>query len=215
MTGLDEFYSAYSRVLRKWPADAQAIDVRTVHGTTRVNACGPREGLPLVLLPGSGATSTAWFANVGALSQKYRVYAVDLMGDAGHSVPGGQAVDAVDELLDWVAAVLDGLDLRTAALCGHSYGAMVVVANSIPIGSTFSRSVLRTFRLRRPSFRSARSALLSMVSASRPPWCLQEVARCTTRFGSNRPCEACCRRRGPWFWATLRTTPCRCILPPR
>lgn len=131
MTGLDEFYSAYSRVLRKWPADAQAIDVRTVHGTTRVNACGPREGLPLVLLPGSGATSTAWFANVGALSQKYRVYAVDLMGDAGHSVPGGQAVDAVDELLDWVAAVLDGLDLRTAALCGHSYGAMVALAYAL------------------------------------------------------------------------------------
>ncbi|MGB6069620.1 MAG: hypothetical protein WBG53_03660, partial [Rhodococcus sp. (in: high G+C Gram-positive bacteria)] len=51
---LDEFFSAYDRVLLKWPADTQAIDVKTVHGTTRLNACGPADGPALVLLPGGG-----------------------------------------------------------------------------------------------------------------------------------------------------------------
>lgn len=128
---LDEFFSAYDRVLLKWPADTQAIDVKTVHGTTRINACGPAAGPALVLLPGAGATSTVWFANVEALSQQYRVFAVDIMGDVGRSVPGDHPIDSVDELLNWVTAVLDALDLRTAALCGHSYGAMIALAFSL------------------------------------------------------------------------------------
>ena len=128
---LDGFFTAYDRVLQKWPADTQAIDVTTVHGTTRINACGPVDGPPLVLLPGAGATSTVWFANVGALSKRYRVYAVDLMGDVGRSVPGDRAIESVDELLKWVSAVLDELGLRTAALCGHSYGAMIALAYAL------------------------------------------------------------------------------------
>ncbi|KAA0927749.1 alpha/beta fold hydrolase [Rhodococcus sp. ANT_H53B] len=128
---LDEFFSAYDRVLLKWPADTHAIDVKTVHGTTRINACGPADGPALVLLPGAGATSTVWFANVEALSQHYRVYGVDIMGDVGRSVPGDHPIDSVDELLNWVTAVLDALDLRTAALCGHSYGAMIALAFSL------------------------------------------------------------------------------------
>ncbi|KQU46802.1 carboxylesterase [Rhodococcus sp. Leaf278] len=128
---LDRFFTAYDRVLQKWPADSQAIDVSTVHGTTRINACGPVDGPALVLLPGAGATSTVWFANVAALSQHYRVYAVDLMGDVGRSVPGEQSIDSVDKLLNWVSAVLDELGLPTAALCGHSYGAMIALAYAL------------------------------------------------------------------------------------
>ncbi|RMB76840.1 alpha/beta fold hydrolase [Rhodococcus sp. SBT000017] len=128
---LEKFFSAYDRVLQQWPADTQAIDVNTVHGTTRINACGPVDGPALVLLPGAGATSTVWFANVAALSQRYRVYAVDLMGDVGRSVPGKQSIDSVDELLNWLTAVLDELDQPTAALCGHSYGAMIALAYAL------------------------------------------------------------------------------------
>ncbi|WP_415975374.1 alpha/beta fold hydrolase [Rhodococcus sp. 077-4] len=128
---VDEFYSAYDRVLQKWPADTQSIDVRTVHGTTRINACGPVDAPPLVLLPGAGATSTVWFANVSSLSQHYRVYAVDLMGDVGRSVGGGRSIDSVDELLNWLTAVLDELNLPTAAVCGHSYGAMIALAYAL------------------------------------------------------------------------------------
>lgn len=128
---LDGFFTAYDRVLQKWPADTQAIDANTVHGTTRINACGPVDGPPLVLLPGAGATSTVWFANVAALSRHYRVYAVDLMGDVGRSVPGERAIDSVEELLGWLSAVLDELNLPTAALCGHSYGAMIALAYAL------------------------------------------------------------------------------------
>ncbi|OZF41165.1 alpha/beta hydrolase [Rhodococcus sp. 14-2483-1-1] len=128
---LEKFYAAYDQVLRKWPTHTQAIDVNTVHGSTRINACGPVDGPALVLLPGAGATSTVWFANIAALSQHYRVYAVDLMGDVGRSVPGERAIESVEELLGWLSAVLDELNLPTMELCGHSYGAMIALAYAL------------------------------------------------------------------------------------
>ncbi|MDZ7928713.1 MAG: alpha/beta fold hydrolase [Rhodococcus sp. (in: high G+C Gram-positive bacteria)] len=142
MPTLTEFHAAYDRVLQKWPVEVETLNVDTVHGTTRINACGPVGGPALVLLPAAGATSTVWFANVEALARHYRVYAVDLMGDVGQSVPGGQewslrndpgkrSIDSVDELLSWVTAVLDELNLPTAALCGHSYGAMIALAYAL------------------------------------------------------------------------------------
>ncbi|MDV6263085.1 alpha/beta fold hydrolase [Rhodococcoides yunnanense] len=128
---VDNFYAAYDRVLKKWPVEVEVMNVNTPHGTTRVNACGPVDGPALVLLPGAGATSTVWFANVDALARHYRVYAVDLMGDVGRSVPGKQSIGSVEELMGWLTAVLDELGLRSVALCGHSYGAMIALAYAL------------------------------------------------------------------------------------
>ncbi|WP_238150993.1 alpha/beta fold hydrolase [Kribbella sindirgiensis] len=41
------------------------------------------DGPPVVLLPGHGATSPVWFAIAPRLAEKYRVYAIDLIVDAG------------------------------------------------------------------------------------------------------------------------------------
>ncbi|MGW4478834.1 alpha/beta hydrolase [Rhodococcus triatomae] len=82
----------------------------------------------MLLLPGGGATSTVWFANVAALAARYRVHAVDLMGDAGRSRAEGTAPRTVDDLLGWLDSVVRGLGLGTFALAGHSYGAMIALA---------------------------------------------------------------------------------------
>lgn len=128
---MDDFCAGYDRVLKKWPVEVEVLTMNTSHGTTRVNACGPTDGPALVLLPGAGATSTVWFANVDALARHYRVYAVDLMGDVGRSVPGEQAIDSVEGLLGWLSAVLDALGRASAAFCGHSYGAMIALAYAL------------------------------------------------------------------------------------
>ena len=57
------FQAAYDEVLRNWPDGVTALDVPTPYGSTRVHVCGPEDGTPLVLLPGGGTTSMAWYAN--------------------------------------------------------------------------------------------------------------------------------------------------------
>ncbi|MET8545470.1 alpha/beta hydrolase [Kitasatospora sp. NPDC004799] len=122
------FLAAYDALLARWPVPVEPLTVRTVHGTTRINACGPADGRPLVLLHGGGATSTMWFANAGALAEAgHRVLAIDLIGDPGRSVHDGAALDGVPGLLGWLDAVLDGLGVRRADFCGHSYGGWIAL----------------------------------------------------------------------------------------
>ncbi|MFE2045725.1 alpha/beta fold hydrolase [Streptomyces sp. NPDC059477] len=84
----DGFARAYDKVLAKWPADRTSTQVTTPFGVTYVHVCGPRDAPPLVLLPGGGATSASWFAQAEELARGHRVYAPDLIGDAGRSGSG-------------------------------------------------------------------------------------------------------------------------------
>lgn len=125
------FFAAYDAVLDQWPIAVDTADVRSEHGTTRVNMCGPVDGTPLILLHGGGATSTVWFANVGALSRSHRVYAVDTIGDAGRSLHDGQPLRGVTDLIAWLDAVLVDLGLDHADLCGHSYGGWLALSYAL------------------------------------------------------------------------------------
>ncbi|MFG1782551.1 alpha/beta fold hydrolase [Rhodococcus oryzae] len=125
------FYSAYDLVLEKWPVDVTSVDLETQHGTTRVNTCGPADAPPVVLLPGGGSTSTVWLENVAALADRYRVFAVDLIGDAGRSVAGDRHPRTVDDLLSWLGDVATAAGLAAFSLVGHSYGAMIALAYAL------------------------------------------------------------------------------------
>ncbi|MCH5644812.1 alpha/beta hydrolase [Gordonia sp. ABSL49_1] len=122
-----EFFVAYDALLARWPAH-RAVDVETAHGVTRANVCGHEHAPPVVLLPGGGATSTAYTHNVAALSATHRVVALDVIGDAGRSRPGSGRPRDTSELLTWLADVLDELGVGDARFVGHSYGAMIALA---------------------------------------------------------------------------------------
>jgi pimeloyl-ACP methyl ester carboxylesterase len=128
---LTRFLAAYDAVLDHWPVPVDRMDLTSAYGTTRVTACGPVDGEPLVLLHGGGTTSAVWFANVADLSRTRRVYAVDRIGEAGRSLRGGRPVRSVDDLLDWLDGVLDGLGLSRADLCGHSYGGWIALTYAL------------------------------------------------------------------------------------
>lgn len=124
---MGEFEAAYEAVLRRWP-QVEVADLPGPYGTTRVLSSGPADGPPLVLLPGGGATATAWFANAPALSQGARVHAVDLPGMAG-----GTAVSVRDVagLCGWLDSVLDALAGGPVDLAGHSYGGWVALTYTL------------------------------------------------------------------------------------
>jgi pimeloyl-ACP methyl ester carboxylesterase len=125
------FLAAYDALLGRWPVPVDRTDLTSAYGTTSVTACGPADGKPLVLLHGGGATAAVWFANAADLSRTRRVYAVDRIGEAGRSVRGERPVRSLDDLLDWLDGVLDGLGLDQADLCGHSYGGWIALSYSL------------------------------------------------------------------------------------
>ncbi|MFG2885082.1 alpha/beta fold hydrolase [Streptomyces sp. NPDC048297] len=129
----DRFRDAYDTVLAKWPADREALTVPTPFGETRVNACGPREAPPLLLLPGGGgATSVSWYAQAADLARVRRVYAPDLIGAPGLSTPAtGRHPRTVADLAAWLDALLDGLGVTSADVGGHSYGAWTALHHAL------------------------------------------------------------------------------------
>ncbi|MFI1703413.1 alpha/beta fold hydrolase [Streptomyces griseoruber] len=125
----EAFRTAYDEVLAKWPADREAVTVPTPFGETYAHVCGPRDAPPLLLLPGGGgATSASWFAQAADLARIRRVHAVDLIGAAGRTEVRGART--VDDLRDWLDAVMAGLGIGPAApvdLGGHSYGGWIAL----------------------------------------------------------------------------------------
>ena len=128
---LTAFDLSYDQLRARWPDSTEELDVRTPFGPTRVHAYGPADGSPLVLLPGGSATGLVWFANAPALGRQCRVYAVDLMGDAGRSESRGAPFKNADDLTTWLESLLDGLGLDRTDLCGHSYGAWIAVTYAL------------------------------------------------------------------------------------
>jgi pimeloyl-ACP methyl ester carboxylesterase len=99
-------------------------DVEHSHGMHVVHD-GPRQGPPLVLIHGSGASGASWGPVVGALAGHHHVIRVDLPG-CGQSPPA-PSYD-VPEQAGRVAVLLDDLGLRHVTVAGHSSGGYVATA---------------------------------------------------------------------------------------
>jgi pimeloyl-ACP methyl ester carboxylesterase len=137
-----DFRRRYDAVLAMWPVPHESIDVAGPFGSTHLNICGAADGSPLVLIPGGRSTSAGWYANVGALAPACRVYAVDLLGDLGYSVPAGARMKSRLDIVTWLDGVLDAAGLDVTALGGHSYGAWIAACYAIARPERVSRLVL-------------------------------------------------------------------------
>ncbi|MEU4295417.1 alpha/beta fold hydrolase [Kribbella sp. NPDC026596] len=125
------FQDAYDALLARWEVPVEQLELADEFGTTHVNACGPADGPPVVLLPGYGATSSVWFAVAPRLADRHRVYAVDLIVDAGRSTNTGQKPTTPADLHTWLTNTLDGLGIAQTALCGHSYGSWIALTYTL------------------------------------------------------------------------------------
>lgn len=135
-----QYFELYETVLTKWNITTESLDIATRFGLTHINACGPKDAFPLVLLPGFGTNSTMWFPNISALSSKFRVYAVDTNGQPGKNIPG-QKLTAANSA-DWIAEVLDGLGLDKIHLVGISLGGWLTLNFAIHRPERVARAVL-------------------------------------------------------------------------
>jgi pimeloyl-ACP methyl ester carboxylesterase len=128
----DTFVAAYDKLLDRWPPGTESSDLTSVYGRTRVHACGPRDAPPLLLIPGGGgATSLVWTALTVRLARACRVYAVDLLGDAGRSQTGGRPLRTAADVGAWLDSVLDGLGVESVRVCGHSYGGWLALTHAL------------------------------------------------------------------------------------
>jgi pimeloyl-ACP methyl ester carboxylesterase len=131
----------YLEVLKRWPVASEQLRVPTREGETFVIASGALAAPPLVLLHGSAFNSAMWMGDVAAWSEHFRVYAVDLIGQAGASAPSRPPYDSAAYAL-WLDDVLDALSVPRAALVGLSLGGWVALDYAIRRGERVQSLVL-------------------------------------------------------------------------
>lgn len=121
--GQAAFLAAYETVMNLWPVPYEEIEIRTRFGVTHIVISGPKDAPPLVLLHGQCGTLTMWAPNVADFSKDYRVYAIDVMGQPGKSIPNlDEPIREAADLVAWLSETLDGLNLDRILLAGVSYG---------------------------------------------------------------------------------------------
>lgn len=111
----------YKSVLEDWPVARTELHVPTRQGSTFVIACGPETAPPVVLLHGSQANSAAWMPDIPLWSEKFRLYAVDMIGEPGLSATVRPELDSDAHAL-WLDDVLAGLGVSRAIFVGTSLG---------------------------------------------------------------------------------------------
>lgn len=135
------YLQAYQEVLAQWPVPYEELTIPTPFGKTQVVASGDTDAQPLVLLHATGTSSTGWLLNIRALSSSHRVFAVDIMGEAGKSKQTRLLRDRGD-CVQWLASVLDGLGLQHTHLAGWSFGGWTALAFTIDQPQRVDKTVL-------------------------------------------------------------------------
>jgi len=99
---------------------------------THIIASGPTGAPPLVLLHGQFATLTMWSPNIADFSKDYRVYAIDVMGQPGKSIPDpDEPIRDAEDFVTWLNETLNGLHLDNVSLLGASYGGWLALNHAL------------------------------------------------------------------------------------
>ncbi|TNC22609.1 alpha/beta fold hydrolase [Amycolatopsis alkalitolerans] len=131
----------YQQLLASWPVPAEHLRVPTREGETFVVVSGPRDAPPLVLFHGSGANAAAWMGDVAAWSGKFRVYAVDMIGEPGLSAPSRPPLGG-DAYVRWLDDVFEALGLDQVSIAGMSLGGWLALAYATRRPERVARLVL-------------------------------------------------------------------------
>lgn len=117
----DRFEKVYAVAFEKMPP-ARVQEVETSYGRVRAYWFHDGEGVPLVLLPGSGAATPMWSLHLADLiALGHPVVAVEPIGQAGASrqtVP----IKGVDDMTTWFSEALAALAADGAHVIGISLG---------------------------------------------------------------------------------------------
>lgn len=133
----------YRELLGGWPVPAEHLRVPTREGETFVVASGPPDAPPLVLLHGSGSNALMWAGDVAAWSGRFRVYAVDIIGEPGLSAPARPPLASGAYPL-WFGDVLDGLGIARASVVAVSLGGWLALDHTTRHPERVERLVLLT-----------------------------------------------------------------------
>lgn len=139
--GRDEVLKYYDMLLEKLTIPYERLNIDTRHGNTFLIVAGDVTAPPMVLLHGSSMNSSMWISDIIKYYQKYRVYALDIPGEAGRS-DERQLPFTTSDLDDWLYDVFNSMSISKAVVMGASLGAWLAAKFAIRYPEKIDKLVL-------------------------------------------------------------------------
>lgn len=131
----------YERALDAEQIAYESLVVPTRYGDTHLVVAGPRDAPPVVLLHGMEGNAASWRRQLAGLHQRFRLYALDIIGSAGKSAPMRLSHEN-HEHAEWLGDVLTSLHLDRANLVGISNGSWLILKFAAYAPERIARAVL-------------------------------------------------------------------------
>ncbi|PWI29584.1 alpha/beta hydrolase [Flavobacteriaceae bacterium LYZ1037] len=148
------FFKAYDASLKLWDVPFEELYIPTSYGTAHVIVSGESHKESVVLLHGMNASSTMWYPNIKALSENYRVFAIDFILEPGKSFISNE-IENLDQINSWYQEIFTKLKLKKFHLIGASRGGWLAVNMALRHQENIQSMVLlspaQTFIWIRPS----------------------------------------------------------------
>ena len=135
------YYAAYDTALKRWPVPYDEFYVPTRFGDTHVIASGMEGAPPLVLFQPTGAGAIIWYRNIGLLSQYFRTYAVDTIGEVNKSIPA-RPIKGQPDFMDWIVDLLNRLNIAKTNIVGNSFGGYLTLSAALYLPERVKKAVL-------------------------------------------------------------------------
>jgi pimeloyl-ACP methyl ester carboxylesterase len=120
------YVEAYDKALGLWQISYEEKNIKTSFGNAHIIISGPANAEPLVLLHGMNASSTMWYPNIKAFSEKHRIYAIDFLLEPGKSLCESN-INSTDQIVNWYYEIFDALKLKKFSIVGASRGGWLAI----------------------------------------------------------------------------------------
>jgi pimeloyl-ACP methyl ester carboxylesterase len=117
----------YREFLSYWPQPNRQFHVPTRFGETFVVSCGTDEAPPVLLFHGAGSNSAMWIRDAAGWSARFKVYAIDIIGEPGFSAESRPPLNS-DAYALWLDEVLAALHLDRLSIIGMSLGGWLALS---------------------------------------------------------------------------------------
>lgn len=125
-----EALSLYYSKLNALNIEHQILNIETSFGNTNIIATGNKNNLPLVLVHGSNGCAPVSLEAFGKLSDKFRVFAVDVIGQPNLSDENRLDMSSLD-YGKWMYEILSRLNIYEVYLVGISFGGFISLKSLI------------------------------------------------------------------------------------
>lgn len=117
----------YDSRLAAWPVPYESVYLDTRFGKIHVIASGNEHAPPVLLINASGLSAWSWIHNVQALSQEFRTYAVDNIGEGGKNemLAPGNIPRTGRDIAAFYSDICDQLGIEKVSVIGASVGGFI------------------------------------------------------------------------------------------